>query len=152
MECNSFVVNPLLTKLLPSGFMKLWVLTVLLLAACDTPSRAYKGVPASRVSVDESVFDIRINENRAEAIRINAEWAPSLKAIEPRAVAAIEQASGCKVKRLRGDQAMMIADLKCKGAPVPPAPVKLSCALSSVPFKGSGGEFTYDIDCTQAKP
>lgn len=124
---------------------------MVLLAACDTPSRAYQGVPASRVSVDTSVFDIRVKDNRAEAIRVNAEWAPSLKSIEPRAVAAIEQASGCKVKRLRGDQAMMIADLKCKGAQVPPASVKLSCSLNGPPLKGLGGEFSYDIDCVESK-
>ncbi len=131
--------------------MRYWVLTMVLLVACDTPSRAYKGVPASRVSVDTSVFDIRIKDNRAEAIRVNVEWAPSSKSVETRAVAAIEKVSGCKVKRLRGDQAMMIADLKCIGSHLPPAPVQLTCSLNGAPLKGLGGEFTYDISCTQAE-
>ena len=129
--------------------MRFLFAVTIILTGCDTPSRAYNSVPLSRVSVDGSVFEIRTNENRAEAIRVNAEWAPSLKSIEPRAVAAIEQASGCKVKRLRGDQAMMIADLKCKGASLPPAPVRLKCSLDGPPLKGLGGEHTYDISCTQ---
>ena len=85
------------------------------LAGCDTPSRDFRAAPVTSVKIAQSVFDVRINGIRAEAIRINSEWAPRLAATAPRGVAAIEVASGCTVRRLRGDQAMMVADLNCGG-------------------------------------
>ncbi len=129
--------------------MRYWAIILVLLAGCDTPSRTYRDVPVSRISVDQSVFDIRVKDNRAEAIRINAEWAPRLSSVKPRAIAAIEQVSGCKVKRMRGDQAMMIADLKCKGSPVPQPPKQLSCEMHATPLVGSDSELSYDIDCVE---
>jgi len=100
-----------------------------LLAGCDTPSPAFQGIPAHRVSVDGSDFDIRIKGLRAEAIRTNAEWAPRMAATAPQGVAAIEAVSGCRVERLTGDQAMMRARLDCGDGP-PPAPlfpIELDC-------------------------
>ena len=94
----------------------------LALAACNTPSPAYRGIEATRITVGQSTFDIRVRDSHAQAIRINAEWAPNAASVAPRAATAIEQASGCQVARLRGDQAMLEADLKCGNSPIPPAP------------------------------
>ena len=114
--------------------MRLSVLTVFLLAACDTPSTPFRGVPVQRIIVDQSTFDVRVLDRRAEAIRLNGEWAPRLAAVEPRARIAIETVSGCKVRRLRGDQAMMIADLKCSNEPVPlPPPAVIFCDIQQEP-------------------
>ena len=84
-----------------------------LLLGCDMPSPAYRGIAAERVTVEKSVFDVRVSGNKAEAIRLNAEYAPRPSAVAPRAVIAIEQVSGCKVKKLTGDQAQFFARLKC---------------------------------------
>jgi len=103
--------------------MRLSVLSVFLLAACDTPSTTFRGAPVQRITVAQSTFDVRVLDRRAEAIRLNGEWAPRLAAVELRARIAIETVSGCKVTRLRGDQAIMIADLKCTNEPDPLPPV-----------------------------
>ena len=95
---------------------------LVVLAACDTPSPAFRGVEPVRIKVGQSMFDIRVKDSRAEAIRLNMEWAPRPEAVAPRAVAAIEAVSRCRVARLDGDQALMTARLDC-GAGPPPAPV-----------------------------
>ena len=89
------------------------VILMIGLAGCDMPSPAFRGVPAQQVSVGQSTFAVRVVDNRAEAIRLNAEYASRPSAVAPRAVIAIEQVSGCTVKRLTGDQAQFFARLKC---------------------------------------
>jgi hypothetical protein len=103
--------------------MRYAVLLVLaVMAACDTPSPDFQGVPAHRVTVDGSDFTIRIKGLQAEAIRTNMQWAPRMSATAPQGVAAIEAVSGCRVDKLMGDQAMMQARLDCGDGP-PPAPL-----------------------------
>ena len=104
------------------------------LGACNTPGPGYRGVAPVRVEVGGSTFDIRVKGRRAQAMRINMEWAMRLASVGPRAIWAIEAVSGCKVDRLTGDQALMEATLDCgSGAPRPPrnAP-ELLCELDEV--------------------
>ena len=91
----------------------LWILLPLL--ACNTPSFEFSGVPAQRVIVEKSVFDVRMIGDRAEAIRINREWAPHLGYMAARFARAFEAASGCTVRpnSMQGDQVVMQARLKC---------------------------------------
>jgi len=129
----------------------LMILTLPLLAGCDTPSPAFRGIPAHRISVGGSDFDIRINGLRAEAIRTNAQWAPRMAATAPQGVAAIEAVSGCRVATLTGDQAMMRGRLDCGDGPppVPLFPLELECdaydvdtgygALECRPSRAGGG-------------
>ena len=84
-----------------------------LLAACSHPSPVFHGVSPVRVSVGESVFDVRLAGRHAQAIRLSREWAPRTITVAPRAAAAISAASGCAVPRLWGDQAMLEAALVC---------------------------------------
>ncbi|WP_298805491.1 hypothetical protein [uncultured Lentibacter sp.] len=127
--------------------MRYVIVLGLMLMACDTPSREFRGSPAQRVTVGPSVFDVRVVQGRAEALRVNSEWAPRLAAVEPRARVAIEAVSGCKVVRLRGDQAMMVADLKCEGAAPPPAPREtVYCSLEGAPYEASGSVIV-DVRC-----
>jgi hypothetical protein len=84
-----------------------------LLIACDTPTREYAGIDPVRVHVDQSAFDVRQRGDTAQAIRLNTEWAPRPEAVLPRALVAIEQASGCEVTRMDGDQVIIEARLKC---------------------------------------
>jgi hypothetical protein len=91
------------------------LLAALALAACDSPSPAMMGQDAVRVTVDGAEFSVRRRGNRAEAIRTNMMTFPSIGAIVHRAEQAIEEATGCDVvtDSLRGDQAVMRADLVC---------------------------------------
>jgi hypothetical protein len=130
--------------------MLLFIATVLL-AGCNTPSPAFRGVAPVRVTVGKSVFDVRVKGNRAEAIRLNHEWAPRLEAVAPRAVTAIEQVSGCTVYRTGGDAALILARLKCaKGkGPVPPEPLQYDCDIDTdFAQVGNGGMLT-EMTCTR---
>lgn len=92
---------------------------VMLLASCNTPGPEYRGAPVTRVTVGQSTFDIRIIGNKAQAIRVNTEWAPRPMAVMPRALTAIEQVSQCHVRQMDGDQVVIEARLKCGGSPPP---------------------------------
>ena len=88
-------------------------LTALALTACNTPSIPFRGVAPVTVTVDGSTFDVRVKDLRAEAIRTNMQYAPRMGPIGGRATQAIEEVSGCKVRRVGGDQAMVTAALDC---------------------------------------
>lgn len=94
--------------------MRLILLLLLpILAACDSPSVAFMGVPAQRMEVEGSVFSMRIDGDRVESIRVSREVLPSRATILARAEQAIAQASGCEVRGIDGDQAIQRARLKC---------------------------------------
>jgi hypothetical protein len=88
---------------------------ILLLCACDTPSPDFWGVPATRITVQGTAFDVRIKDRKAEAIRLNFEKKARWMIVGAKAGYAIEQLSGCKIKKLKGDPAVVYASLKCKG-------------------------------------
>lgn len=88
---------------------------VLLLAACDTAAPYFEGVPTTRVTVDGSVFDVRVRGELAEALRRNPEYAPRFGPIRARAAFAMAQVSGCEVVRVGGDQALATGLLSCDG-------------------------------------
>ncbi len=91
----------------------IFLLLLTILAACNTAGPYFQGVPPTRITVDGSVFDVRVRGDLAEAIRINAEYAPRFGPIRDRAAQAMAMASGCRVGDLRGDQAQSIARLEC---------------------------------------
>jgi hypothetical protein len=92
-----------------------WIALALLalVAACSHPSPAFYGVVPARVTVGQSVFDVRLRGRHAQAIRRSREWAPRTVTVAPRAAAAIASVSGCAVLRIWGDQAMLEAALAC---------------------------------------
>ena len=95
--------------------MKYLLFLPVILAACASPAPAMMGAEATQVTIDTATFTVRIRGNRAEAIRTNMMAFPTIGQIYPRAREAMEQASGCQVVEdtLRGDQAVMRADLTC---------------------------------------
>lgn len=97
------------------------IMATLLLGGCNTPGPAYRGVDPVRITVRGDVFDVRVDGARAQAIRLNTRWAPRLSAVAPQGVAAIEQVSGCRVRKLDGDAALMTARLDC-GQQLTPLP------------------------------
>ena len=98
------------------------------LVGCNAPGPEFRHVAATRISIDQSIFDVRVAGTRAQAIRLNAEPAPRLVAVAPRGVVAIEKVSGCRVRRLEGDAAVMQAWLDCGGRLEPlPRDVEFEC-------------------------
>ena len=88
-------------------------LTLSLLGGCNTAGPAFRGLPATRVEVEGSVFDVRVQGETAEAIRVNMQYAPRFGPIKKRAATAMARVSGCKVKRVLGDQAQATGVLDC---------------------------------------
>lgn len=93
--------------------LRLFPICVLLLSACNTPGLEFRGLPASRITVGGSVFDVRVRYPMVEAIRINPRYAPRLGPIGAEAAIAIEQVSGCPVYGVLGDQAVITGFLIC---------------------------------------
>ncbi|MDX5402795.1 MAG: hypothetical protein LPK02_11425 [Rhodobacterales bacterium] len=86
---------------------------LLLLSACDGGSPHFMGIEPTRVTVDGSTFAVRVKGEQAEAVRINAQYAPRMGPIGARAARAMEQVSGCTVREIRGDQALILGILDC---------------------------------------
>ena len=80
------------------------------------PSIEFLGFDSAKLTVEESTFDVRVKGTVAEAIRTNLQYAPGMGQMGGRASVAIEQVSGCKVKRFGGNQAVIFAELDCKSA------------------------------------
>ncbi len=91
------------------------LLVLTTLAACDSPHPAFMGIKPQVITVQGSTFSVRIKGREAEAIRTSVEYIPRIGEIFPKAAAAIEQASGCRViaRSMKGDSAYMRARLDC---------------------------------------
>jgi len=126
------------------------LLCLLALTACNTAGPHFRGLPATRVTVEGSTFDVRVQEHLAEAIRVNREYAPRFGPIRARAAKAMALVSGCKVTEVRGDQAQAIGLLDCGKGP-PRAPRTTGQPLECLPLRGSEvknlGSVTVDLDC-----
>lgn len=83
------------------------------LAGCNMPSPEFRGIPPKTITIDGSTFEVRQNGNRAEAMRINMQYAPRFGPIRTRAARGMAQATGCKVIAVTGDQALAFGRLKC---------------------------------------
>ena len=93
--------------------MRILLLLVMVLAGCNTAGPRFRGLPATTVTIDGSTFDVRVNGRLAEAIRTNSQYAPRFGPIQDRAGKAMAFVSGCKVKEVRGDQAVATGILDC---------------------------------------
>ncbi len=94
-----------------------------LLAACDSPSVAFIGAPASVVVIDGSRFAVHRRDDRVEVYRTSFEMLPDPRLVALKAELAIMRATGCPVRKgsLEGDAAVIKARLACGGAPPDPA-------------------------------
>ncbi len=122
------------------------------LTACNTAGPHFRGLPATTVTVDGSTFDVRVNGRLAEALRTNMQYAPRFGPIKQRAAAAMEMVSGCRVKEVRGDQALATGILDCgKGGPridrLTPQD-EYSCYTLDSYVSPATGERVLDLDCT----
>jgi hypothetical protein len=104
----------MLTTFASDKGMSRWLIPLLLLLpACDGGSPHFMGTPPTRVTVDGSTFAVRVKGNLAEAVRVNMQYAPRMGPIGDRAARAMEQVSGCPVRRISGDQALILGVLDC---------------------------------------
>ena len=92
------------------------VIILVLLAACSSPGKLYRGIAPQRVNADGSVFDVYRNGVDVQAIRVNMEMLPAMDRMVARAITAIETATGCAViaNSIRGDQALVNARVNCR--------------------------------------
>jgi len=146
-----FRCKELFTNVGHVGDMRWLLISMMLLAGCDTPSPHFRGIQATRVEVDDSVFDVRVRDNLAEAIRINPEYAPRFGPIRARAELAMTQVSGCEVIDVLGDQALATGVLACQGRPpewlVPVGYVSYSCLeVSQWVNEGPGRDYA-EFEC-----
>ncbi len=88
-------------------------LLAVLPVACDTASPHFRGQAVQRITVESSVFEVRLRGSLAEAVRVNPQYAPRLGPIRKRAQRAMELASGCPVRDVLGDQAVLVGRLNC---------------------------------------
>ena len=88
-------------------------LRAVLPVACDTASPHFRGQAVQRITVEGSVFEVRLRGSLAEAVRVNPQYAPRLGPIRNRAQRAMEMASGCPVRDVLGDQAVLVGRLDC---------------------------------------
>ncbi len=123
-----------------------------LVSACNTPHPDFRGRPATHVMVEGSVFAVRIRGLRAEAIRINPQYAPRFGPIRRRAALAMQQVSGCKVASISGDQAQAFGRLDCGSGPPPKR--RNAIDVDCVPIRGSEipeiGQLRIELDCSPA--
>ena len=96
-----------------------WILVILMLAACDMAGRDFRGLPATRVDLGGMQFAVRTNGTTAEAIRLNRMLRPRMAQVGTLAGLAIEQVSGCRVRQISGDVAVVTARLHCAQGAVP---------------------------------
>lgn len=130
-----------------------WILPVLVvLSACNAPGPHFRGLPATTVTVDGSTFDVRVRGRLAEALRTNMEYAPRFGPIRVRAARAMEIVSGCKVKEVRGDQALATGILDCgkDGSPIDRSlpQDELSCHTLDSYVSPATEELVLAVDCT----
>ncbi|MGR3614913.1 MAG: hypothetical protein ACU0BB_02590 [Paracoccaceae bacterium] len=95
--------------------LRIACISVMCLAACNGPSPHFANAPVTRIAVEGSTFDVRVQGNLAEAIRVNPEYAPRFGPIRKRAGVAMAQASGCEVVDVLGDQSISTGVLACNG-------------------------------------
>lgn len=127
------------------------ILFLVMLTACGQPSPYFSGIPATRMEVAGSVFDVRVRGELAEALRRNVEYAPRLGPIRGRAGVAMQRVSGCRVEHVLGDAAVTLGLLDCDGKKRDWSLVLLNRGFDCVEVRGladsgPGGPY-YDYEC-----
>lgn len=128
-------------------------MAIVLLGACNGPSQHFRNIAATRVTVGQSIFDVRVRGNIAESIRVNEQYAPRLGPLAGQAATAIRQVSGCKVEHVLGDAAVQLGLLNCG----PDAPDwaailrqgtgRFECIEVGAWTSGSSGTYYSDFEC-----
>ena len=95
-----------------------WAILVLtVLAGCDSPGFGFSAAEVTRIDAGGHAFSLRRSGNVVQAIRTNFVRRPDINLIGRDAELAIERTYGCRVTKMRGDVALMVAQLDCERAP-----------------------------------
>lgn len=111
--------------------------SLILLAACNTPGRTFRGEDATRIAVGDSLFDIRRRGELAEAIRLNGRYAPRPGPIWGEASFAMAQVTGCDVTGVLGDQTVITGVLNCGTLPSVVPVGQFTCVTDERPNSGA---------------
>ncbi len=95
--------------------MRLLILSLTCVAACNMPTYPNRYAPAETVTVDGMRFRVFHTLSEAEAYRLNPMWRPKYEVVSRAGISAIETASGCRVNpaKVQGDAAKIAAELVC---------------------------------------
>lgn len=83
------------------------------LSACDMAGHGFRGLTATRIQIGEMHFTMRAAGDQVEAIRTNTMARPRMDRVSFLAGSAIEAMTGCRVHKIGGDVAVVLAELKC---------------------------------------
>jgi hypothetical protein len=89
------------------------LLLLLLVAGCDSPTPAVARWQRATVEVGGMVFGVHWAGEKAEAYRTSKHLRPKLGEVQAKAALAIARASGCRVREIGGDHAIVMARLDC---------------------------------------
>ncbi len=109
-----------------------WLLTLLMLSACNTGGPGFRGIAPVERTVEGSRFLLRVNGPLVEAIRTSPEAFPKFEEVARKAGLAAHGITGCIPHWIRGDAAMMTVGLSCNGSRPPPKPkqqARFSCDI-----------------------
>lgn len=102
------------------------------IAACDGPTSGFRDAKSNQQIVGDNRFTVYVGDGYAEAIRTNPTFNIRMPTIARDAAVAMQKASGCRVRELAGDAAIVTGRLSCTG---PEAP---ACEVQAV-LKGRRG-------------
>lgn len=118
----------------------------IVLTSCDTPGPRHMGVAPVRKEVDGMVFDIRLHNGYAEAVRSNFVWPVNMTQIANNGGRAIEAATGCHVAWMQGDPSVLTAGVDC-GTGAPRKPRRKLLCQGRVGTPGATGESEVAFTC-----
>ena len=134
--------------------MRWCLIFVMCLMGCDSPGIGYGAAEVTRVEIGGNRFSLRRTGDVVQAIRTNFVRRPDINVIGQDAEVAIERTYGCRVAKMQGDVALMVAQLDCKRALrdgdwarwVKPRRSQVSC-LGDVFSSSSGRGDQFEVTC-----
>lgn len=93
-----------------------FLLLLLCVAGCSSPSPRFAGIPAQRLEVEGHLFDVYARPDEAQVLRLNTTWLPDSAEVIAAGVLAAERVTGCDAILRKGnvDAAIMTFPLKCR--------------------------------------
>ncbi len=126
----------------------------LVLAGCNSAPGYFGQSDVTRLEVNGSVFDIRVRDEAALAVRVNPEFFPEGAEVRPKARVAMQKVSGCQVEHVLGDNNMILGLMDCDGVKRDWSKVLKAAKATSytcydigtLSRKGPGGYTTFQCD------
>ena len=128
--------------------MRLVLVSLLLLTACNTAGPGFRGTEAVKTEYEGSKFLLRQRGAIVEATRTNPEMLPRFEIIARRAGIATQLHTGCKAEWVEGDAAMMLIGLSCNGEKAPKKPKRQNMLYCDIlDLQGRDGLYSGTLEC-----